>query len=59
MKIYNYQFLANHTNATIAISVRTDEGEVVANQVALDELATALAIPAELWDAEDLEIEDY
>lgn len=59
MKLYNYLFRANHTNASITISVRTDEGEVVANQVALEELATALDIPANLWDAEELEVEDY
>lgn len=59
MKLYNYLFRANYTNASITITVRTDEGEVVANQVALEELATALAIPAELWDAEELEVEDY
>ena len=59
MKLYNYLFRANHTNATITISIRTDEGEVVANQTALDELATALDIPAELWGVEELEVEDY
>ena len=59
MKLYNYLFRANHTNATITISVRTDEGEVVANQIALDELATALTFSAQFWDVEELEVEDY
>lgn len=61
MKIYNYEFQAKYTNATIVISVRTDEGEVVANQTALDELANALQIPADGWyvEADGMWVEDY
>jgi len=59
MKIYNYAFEAKHTNATILISVRHDQTEVEANEIALAELANALDIPAESWYVENLEIEDY
>lgn len=61
MKIYNYEFQAKYTNAVITISVRTDEPEPVANQVALDELANALDIPKDSWYVQDdgFWVEDY
>jgi len=59
MKLYNYAFQAKHTNATILISVRTDQTEVEANEIALAELTNALDIPVDSWYVEDLAIEDY
>lgn len=59
MKMYNFEFRANHTNATITVSIRTDEGWDVAEETALQELKTALGIPAHLWDIEESSSEDY
>jgi len=59
MKLYNYAFQAKHTNATILISIRNDQTEVEANEIALEELANALSIPAESWYVEDLDMEEY
>lgn len=59
MKLYNYVFQAKHTNATILISVRNDQTEVEANEIALAELANALDTTAESWYVEELEIEEY
>jgi hypothetical protein len=59
MKIYNYTFLHPHNNATICITVRTEEGEAVADSIAHDELAIALNSRQVDWYVEDVEEENY
>jgi hypothetical protein len=59
MKIYNYEYTSNQSNATIVISVRTEFGRNVANAIAEDELARAFSADATSWTVEDMSEEAY
>ena len=58
MKIYNYQFQTNGTNATVLVSIRTDKGNAVADSLANDELFAVVKDGNEWW-LEDVTEEDF
>ena len=60
MKIYNYSFATKGSNAIVIVSVRTDEGIDIADEIATYELQQALANNSSTqWHIEELEVEDY
>ena len=58
MKIYNYQFQTNGTNATVLVSIRTDKGNAVADSLANDELFAVVKDGNEWW-LEDVTEENF
>lgn len=59
MKIYNYQYWSNQTNATITISVRTGKGREIADIIAEDELVLALRAEPTSWWVDEVSEEAY
>lgn len=49
MMIYGYEYQAKYTNATITISVRTDEGQEVADRIAKEEFDNAMEVHKDSW----------
>lgn len=58
IKLYHYQFQTSGTNATILVTVRTDKGETVADELANAELY-ATGVDVSLWWLEDVTEEDF
>ena len=58
MKIYNYQFQTKGTNATVLVTIRTDEGQTVADELANDELWKVVR-DFDAWWLEDVTEEDF